>query len=186
MRQKHVLLVLTLALSASTAVVEAVPIVYSGTLASNVPASGVNTQDPFLFDEPVGADYWQFFAPAGATVLVDGRRTSGDYDMALWVFAGIFTDTTQFAGPFDLFTPGFVAKFDDEAPPNVPGPFGDPRGSFVASAGGFYTIAVTNNLSSANPPNLYALTVTAVPEPAAMTLLSVGLLCASRRLRARR
>ncbi|MEO7270368.1 MAG: alkaline phosphatase PhoX [Vicinamibacterales bacterium] len=169
----------------SAAAAEAVPITYDGTLTSAVTASGVSTRDPFQFDEPVGADYWRFSAPAGATVLVTGRRTAGHYDMALWVFAGLFTDTDQFAGPFDQFTPGYVARFDDEAAPFVNGPFGDPQGSFRAVAGGLYTVVVTNGLSDPGSPNAYTLALSAVPEPGTVALFGAGLVGVARRLRRR-
>jgi hypothetical protein len=185
MRFKTMTAVMAGALLGAAASVQAVPITYDGTLTSGVAVNGVTTQDPFLFDEPIGADYWRFSAPAGATVLVNGRRTAGHYDMALWVFAGLFTDTDQFAGPFDQFSPGFVARFDDEAAPFVQGPFGDPQGSFRAVAGGLYTIVVTNGLSDAGSPNSYALTLSTVPEPGTMALLGAGLLGVVARLRRR-
>ena len=174
------------ALLGAAASAEAVPITYDGTLTSALTVNGVTAQAPFLFDEPIGADYWRFSAPAGADVVVTGRRTAGHYDMALWVFAGLFTDTDQFAGPFDQFTPGFVARFDDEAAPFVKGPFGDPQGTFRAVAGGLYTIVVTNGLSDPGTPNSYALTLSTVPEPGTLGLLGVGLwgLAARRRRKA--
>lgn len=185
MRVKTMTAVMAAALLGAATSAQAVPITYDGTLTSAVTASGVTTQDPFLFDEPVGADYWRFSAPAGATVLVSGRRTAGHYDMALWVFAGLFTDTDQFAGPFDQFTPGFVARFDDEAAPFVNGPFGDPQGSFRAAAGGLYTIVVTNGLSDPGTPSSYALTLSAVPEPGTLALFGAGLFGVGGRLRRR-
>ena len=185
MRLKTMTAVMAGALLGAAASVQAVPITYDGTLTSAVTVNGVTTQAPFLFDEPVGADYWRFSAPAGANVLVTGRRTAGHYDMALWVFAGLFTDTDQFGGPFDQFTPGFVARFDDEAAPILNGPFGDPQGSFRAAAGGLYTVVVTNGLSNPGAPNSYALTLSAIPEPGTLALFGAGLIGVSRRLRRR-
>jgi PEP-CTERM motif len=185
MRFKTALLSFACTLLGLAASADAVPITYLGTITSNATVSGVNTQDPFLFDEPVGADYWRYVAPAGATVVVDGNRSAGHYDMALWVFAGVFTDTSQFLGPFDQFTPGFVARFDDETAPNLAGPFGDPQGSFLATAGGVYTLVVTNNISDDDLPNPYTLTVRTVPEPGTMLLIGAGLVAARLRSRTR-
>ncbi|MCL6504163.1 MAG: PEP-CTERM sorting domain-containing protein [Pirellulales bacterium] len=169
----------------------AVPIVYDGTLTPGVPFSGVNTQPPFSFDQPVGANYISFFANAGDVVNVFGDRQAGHYDMSFWVFQGLFTDTSAFGAFFDVGDPGFIAIGDDQDLPNIEGPYGDPNVSFVAPVTGSYTVAATNFASSNDPPNPFTLTftVSSVPEPAslALWLAAVGaagyVRCRTRRLR---
>lgn len=155
------------------------PITYEGTLSPGVPFSGVNTQVPGSQIDPIGANYIAFFATAGSTVTIFGDRQAGHYDMAFWIFQGLFTDTTQFSGSFDPLDPGFIGFGDDEDPPNIPGPFGDPRVVFTAPVTGFYTVAVTNFASSAGPPNPFTVTglniqAAVIPEPGTCVLFSVA------------
>ncbi len=74
----------------------------------------------------------------------------------------------------------FTHFADDELPPLFAGPFGDPQAIFVAPFTGDYTVAVTNFLSNAGPPNPFSLVAegidnTAVPEPGTLILLGSGL-----------
>jgi len=157
----------------------AVPIVYADVLSDGVLVTGSISQpngDPF---NPVGAVYYAFYANAGASVTVTGRRLSGPYDMFFWVLQGLFADTDVFGG--NLSSLGYIAFGDDELPPNIPGPFGDPQVSFTAPATGYYTVAVTNLASDGTPPydfNLVAtgISTAAIPEPATTVLAAVGLL----------
>jgi hypothetical protein len=156
-------------------------------------------QSPGNHNNPVGANYISFFANAGATVTLFGDRQAGHYDMSFWVFQGLFTDTNQFAGGsltgFDASDPGFIAFGDDQDPPNIPGPHGDPRVTFTAPVTGFYTIAVTNFSSSANPPNPFTLTglnisqAPDIPEPGSLAMFGMAAVVAGgyawRRLRHR-
>ena len=61
------------------------------------------------------------------------------------------------------------------------------RVAFAAPTSGYYTVAVTNFLSSGNGPFDFQLTMTGstVPEPASMLLLGTGLagLVARRRMK---
>ena len=175
------LLSLTLVLAGATAS-SAAPIVYQQPL---IPpggtVAGVNTQAPGNQSNPIGATYYSFFATVGSNVTVTGQRQAGFYDMSFWLFQGLFADTIAFGALFDAGDPGFIDFADDELPPAIPGPFGDPRSIFVAPVTGFYTIAVTNFLSGAGgPPNPFELTVqgnAAVPEPT--TLAVFGLMGAA-------
>jgi hypothetical protein len=179
---------LALVLTCSTS--EGALITYVGQLQNGVPVNGVNNQAPSNSDNPVGAVYYSFYATAGSVVTVTGDRLAGHYDMAFWVFSGLFNDTNDFGGAFDSSDAGFIDFGDDEQPPNIAGPFGDPQSVFNAPVTGFYTVAVTNFLSSAGPPNPFQLQATGidnvVPEPGTLamfgTLVGIGL-CACRRRR---
>jgi PEP-CTERM motif-containing protein len=177
-KKLRISLVLTVAVLLCVGSAQAVPIVYLGTLSNGVPVNGVNTQNPDNEDNPVGADYWQFSATAGSAVTVFGDRLEGHYDMSFWIFQGVFADTTAFGAEFDSGDPGFIGFGDDEDPANIAGPFGDPRVNFNAPVTGTYTVAVTNFVSSAGPPNPYQLQtngISAVPEPSTLILLGFGL-----------
>jgi hypothetical protein len=170
---------------------QAAPIAYLGTLSPGVPVAGTNMQPAGSQSNPVGADYWQFYAEAGANVTVIGDRQVGHYDMSFWIFSGIYADTDDFGGSFPGTQGANLIGFgDDQQPPNIAGPFGDPLIAFVAPLSGLYTVAVTNFLSDNQPPNPYTLEargISAVPEPASMFLLGSGIsgLVAARRRRAR-
>lgn len=161
----------------------AAPIVYEGTLHNGVQVAGVNTQVAGSQNNPVGADYWLFQASAGSAITVFGDRQAGHYDMSFWVLAGQFADTNDFGGSFDFGDSSFVMFGDDEDAPNIAGPFGDPRVAFIAPTTGFYTVAVTNYLSSNQPPNPYTLQANGVPEPMTLSLLGLGLAAAAVRRR---
>ncbi len=157
----------------------AAPITYAGILSDGVTVVGSISQPNDQSSNPDGAVYYAFYANAGASVTVTGRRLDGPYDMSFWVLQGLFTDTDVFGD--DLSNLGYIDFGDDDLPPNIPGPFGDPQVTFNAPATGFYTVAVTNYASNGTPPYSFDLTATgisgaAIPEPAALALTGFGLL----------
>lgn len=163
----------------------AAPITYLGTLSPGTPVVEVNTQGSGNQSNPVGADYWGFYADAGDAITVFGDRLAGHYDMSFWILFGQFADTNDFGASFDGGDSSFTDFADDEDAPNIAGPFGDPRSVFIAPSSGFYTIAVTNFLSSQGPPNPYQLEARGVnvPEPVTLSLLGLGLAAAAARRR---
>jgi len=185
MRRVAQLFVALTATIAAASDAHADPIVYSGSLFDGIPVVGTINQGNSNSDNPIGAAYFSFHATAGANVTVYGDRLDGDYDMAFWIFRGLYNDTDEFGTSFDTAHSGFVESGDDEDSPNLPGPFGDPRAVFVAPVTGFYTVAVTNYLSGSTPPfdfQLQANGITAaatVPEPGTMltwgALMGAGL-----------
>lgn len=180
MRQRHWMTALLLAgvIAGSPAVAGAVPITYLDTLSNGIPVFGSNGQPPSSQNEPVGADYYRFYTTAGSAVTITGARLSGHYDMSFWVFSGLFTDTSDFGPSFGLSDAPFADFADDELGPAIAGPFGDPQSVFLAPTTGWYTVGVTNFLSSAGPPNPYLLVaggVENVPEPGTLLLLGSGI-----------
>lgn len=117
-------------------------------------------------------------------VNVEVDRLTGDIDPVSASFFGQPEDTDPMV---DIFgTPAgavFVALGDDNDPPNVPGPFGDPNYSFNIANTGWYATVVGNFLGNPGPGE-YNITITGqTPEPAALSLLALGSLVLLRRRR---
>lgn len=180
--------VLTIAVAALLAVpAMGVPITYLATLQSGdtvlgdipLPADGNG------WDNPESWDWYRFFAEAGNFVNIEVDRLTGDIDPVSSSFFGEPEDTDPMVTIFD--TPAgavFVASGDDDDPPNVPGPFGDPNYSFNIANTGWYATAVGNYLGEPNGPGEYDITITGqTPEPATISLFALGGLALLRRRR---
>ncbi len=168
--------VLLLAAS-SVGALRASPITYAGILQPGSTLTGSISQPNYGAYDPVGAVYYSFYALAGESVDIDGNRLDGPYDMAFWIFRGIFADTNMFGGSFDSNDPNFLIMGDDQDSANVPGPFGDPHVLFSAPGTGYYTVAVVNYASEGTPPYSFSLLangVEAVPEPSTLLLFGTG------------
>lgn len=150
---------------------QALPIVYQGTLAPGVPVTGDVLPDSI--DDADTSDYWRFFGTAGQTVTITGRRLEGDHDPAFYLFAGLFADTD------DVNFAVSLASGDDELPPALPGPFGDPRVIITLPVTGDYTVVFQDFLSGPDTGDdglfKYQLVLT-VPEPGTLVLVATGLI----------
>jgi hypothetical protein len=91
--------------------------------------------------------------------------------MSWGIWSGLYNDTNQLTF---FFGANFIAYDDDEDLPNIVGPFGDPHFGPSILPAGIYTLAVTNFLSSAGPPNPFVINATGVtPEPASIMVWSL-------------
>jgi hypothetical protein len=157
------------------------PIVYQGSLDGgatqfdSVSSSGAP-------DDPSAARFWTFSGNQGDEVTIEGLRNEDDLDPAMWVYEGVFSNTSEFAGGFesgfDQGDPGFLDFADDEIPPPS-GPWGDPRSTITLTLPGTgqYTVAVTNFSSGPNDGGDglfdYQITLNPVPEPTTVVLAFV-------------
>jgi len=160
---------------------QAMPITYTGTpLLDGVSQSGA-VSSAGTYKDPATAQFWNFFGLQGNVVTIEALRLENDFDPAMWVFEGHFTDTSQFSGSFDDQDPGFLKFADDEI--DNPGPWGDPRAEVTLTLPGTgqYTAAVTNYLSGSDDGGdgffSYQITATTIPEPTSIVLWSLGCAC---------
>ena len=166
--------------AAATTASLAAPIVYDGTLGNLVTEFGAVPSTSSVAD-PLTADYWTFFGNAGDVVTITVGRLEDAFDPALWVFEGVFADTSAFGVTIDVGDAGFLDFADDELPPAIAGPFGDPESTIVLTLPGTgqYTVAVTSFSSGADDGDgLFPYSITArgvVPEPSTLALFGLGL-----------
>ncbi|WP_424099694.1 PEP-CTERM sorting domain-containing protein [Moorena producens] len=158
---------------------EAASITYQGTLKDGIPEFDAVSSSGFSNDQSTSR-FFNFFGNQGDVVTIEALRIEQDLDPALWVFEGIFQDTSDFASGFSLDIdeddPGFLEFADDEIP--NPGPFADPRAVVTLSLPGTgeYTAIVTNFASGPNDGGDGAFDfqitcfgcTTPVPEPASV------------------
>ncbi|MEM1435315.1 MAG: MYXO-CTERM sorting domain-containing protein [Pseudomonadota bacterium] len=155
------------------------PILYQADLTAGESVAGTVANDS------IGAldrfSYWRFEANAGDRIDVTVLRSERDHDPVMWIWFGLFSDTTEL-GRAQFFADDEIAAL---------GPYGDPREQFTAQAG-VYTVGVFDHSAARTRCDGlcdFQITVTgssaSVPEPPAVTMLALGLLSLSV-LRARR
>ncbi|NJN05053.1 MAG: PEP-CTERM sorting domain-containing protein [Leptolyngbyaceae cyanobacterium RM1_1_2] len=151
------------------------------------------------FQDPETGRFFSFFGNQGDVVTIEALRLEQQFDPALWIFEGIFSDTTEFFGGFsdliDFEDLGFLNFADDEIF-NPGGSFGDPFVVVVLTLPGTgqYTAIMTEFLSGDDDggDGLFDYQITArgivnppesVPEPTTVLALSIfaGLGCNLKR-----
>jgi hypothetical protein len=158
-------------------------LVYEGALTSGIPVTGSVSGGGWINGDAVNTDFWKFYGTAGDFVNITGLRLDGGLDTALSLYLGTKEDGAEASfspqSSFDGLT--FLGYGDDNLPPNVPGPFGDPFLSYNLPSTNWYTVAIGGYASSGSGPYRYNLTMTGasgnvIPEPASLSLLGLGLL----------
>lgn len=161
----------------------AVPVVYSGTLASGGTVNG-NVGTNSVADSALW-DYYQFNGTAGDVVSITLNRADALSDPGVALFFGLGVDSAgATAEPGGSSTDGsltFLIEDDDSGSNTPPGAFFNALISgYVLPSTGIYTIAAYDVSGSAAAGLDYSLTATgfapaAVPEPGSLALLGLGL-----------
>ncbi|MBT8447228.1 MAG: hypothetical protein HKO62_05460 [Gammaproteobacteria bacterium] len=172
------------------AAVAAIPIVYDGELIDDLPATGSVRETGTAFGDLLGGDWWYFSGRAGDSITLAVDRLDGGLDAALIVRRGMISNTDLIsASPGTVMLGNGVdeiASADDEAPANLPGPFGDPETTFILPARATYSILVWSFMSPVNGDYRYSIRLSrqAVSAPATPLLLGIGLALAGLHRRA--
>jgi MYXO-CTERM domain-containing protein len=138
---------------------------------------------------PSAWTYWTFSANAGDNIDWQVNRLVGELDPVANVVMGNLAGAAFGGSIFDSTLMGLpnVSYSDDSDAPNVPGPWGDPHGFFVAPTTGVYTIAVSSYASADMPEGGYLheviVTGSTAPTPGAAAVLALGGLAGCRRRR---
>ena len=74
----------------------AAPISYGEILSPGLTVHDISTQVDFSTNDPLGANFYSFFAYQTVTVTVRVDRENGALNPAAWVYGGLFSDTSQF------------------------------------------------------------------------------------------
>ena len=122
----------------------AAPIAYEGTLTSGVPGTGSAGGFELVPRDGANVDYWQLLGETGQTVTITVNRLNATLDPAL---GAVLRDDdgghVAVLGESSWGGLTFIGSLDDEHPASlVPGPGGDPFGSFVLPTTGNYTVAI--------------------------------------------
>jgi hypothetical protein len=155
----------------------AAPTTYEGTLASGVSRTGTAGGLAWFLDDGANVDYWSFAGRIGQTVTITVNRLNANFDPGLTLYSGTTTvDTSLFSSGGSYGGMTFIGSLDDEHPASlVPGPGGDPFGSFFLSSNGNYTIAIGGSLSTDAGQYPYRIGISLVPEPGTWSILAIGM-----------
>lgn len=147
------------------------------------PAIGTTVGTTATYLSPSQWSYWTFSANAGDEIVWGVRRLAADYDPIASVVRGNLEGAMFDASPIwndPIMGLPLMSYSDDTAPPNLPGPFGDPLGSFTAPATGVYTISVAVVSGIGQNPHEVFVSGTTAPAPGAAWLAVLGLAAARR------
>jgi len=152
---------------------------------TNTTVAGNFGATPPLWSDATAYHFYTFTANAGDMVTFSASRTNIDLDPTVFVYEGNMGGTAfDGTNPFDA-SPwlGFnLAGYSDDTV-DVPGPWGDPLGDFLAPATGTYTVVILSNGSDPSiSPLSYTLTVT-TPTPGAAAALGLAGVASLRRRR---